>query len=419
MSRRSAVQEGGGGARTAIAALVIVGAAVVMLLLVRASPSTENFDPRSGNALGTRGLVLLLEKYGANVQVSRSVPPPGSDRRVFVIHDQLSEAERADLTEFVRSGGLAVVADPASELTAGIPSAPFDVSDAATPVDPDTATIARDDCDIGALTHLSGAYVPAGVRYTVPAGATACFGRGATAYAVAVPLGEGTLVALGGNLPFANAYLRYADNAAMATALLAPVEGTRVTIVLGTGAAKTAADIGSGETTLFGLVRPGVWMALAQLAVAFVLLALARAIRPGRPVREPEQVPVAGSELVAATGNLMQRAGHAQKAGWLLRGRLYRALCRRLRLPPTVPIADLDAAAARQLGLAPGSVAAVLDREARDDASLVRLAADLEQLRAAVFGAPTAPRHEPDGDDRPPDRPTDREPDPEPEGVTA
>ena len=44
------------------------------------------------------------------------------------------------------------------------------------------------------------------------------------------------------------------------------------------------------------------------------------AIRPGRPVREPEQVPIAGSELVVATGTLMQRAHHAdERAGWLLR----------------------------------------------------------------------------------------------------
>ena len=38
--------------------------------------------------------------------------------------------------------------------------------------------------------------------------------------------------------------------------------------------------------------------------VAFAVLAIARAIRLGRPVREPEQVPIAGSELVAATGRL-------------------------------------------------------------------------------------------------------------------
>ena len=409
MSRRSAVQERGGGARTALAALVIVVAAVVMMLLIRATPSSESFDPRSGNAMGTRGLVVLLEKYGADVQVSRSVPALGADARVFVIRDRLTDAERADLTDFVRAGGLAVVADPDSPLTADLGSSPFDFSDASTPADPDAASIARDDCDIGSLAHLSGIYVPAGVRYSVPADATACFGRGATAYAVARPLGEGTLVALGGNLPFVNAYLRYADNAAMATALLAPVDGTRVTIVLGNGAAKTAADIGTGETTLFGLVRPGVWMALAQLAVAFVLLALARSIRPGRPVREPEQVPIAGSELVSATGNLMQRAGHARKAGWLLRGRLYRTLCRRLHLSPTVPVADLDAAAARQLGTRPDEVAAVLDRVAFDDASLMALAADLERMRLALF-API---------DREPDREPDPEPDPEPEGVTS
>ena len=47
-------------------------------------------------------------------------------------------------------------------------------------------------------------------------------------------------------------------------------------MLLGGGAAKSAADIGTGEKRLLDLVRPGVWMALAQLAVAFVLLAASR-----------------------------------------------------------------------------------------------------------------------------------------------
>ena len=385
MSPRSATRQAGGGARLVLTAVLVVAAAAVMLLLAKATPSAEPFDPRSGNDDGARGLVLLLERFGATVHVSREVPAHGDGGRVLVLQDRLNDGQRAELTAWVEAGGVAVVADPLSDLTAGrYDTTDFDYSEQVGWGDDDFFTVARDTCDVPALQHLANLFVIDGVRYTVPTDGRGCFGRGSPAFAVAEPLGSGTLVALGDNSLFLNANLRYADNSALATALLAPAAGSEVTVLLGGGAAKSAADIGTGEKRLLDLVRPGVWMALAQLAVAFVLLAASRGVRPGRPVREPAQVPIAGSELVAATGNLMQRAGHAQRAGWLLRGSTYRQLCRRLRLAPTVPIDQVDAEAARALGTAPGSVAAVLSREAHDDASLLALTAQLQQLRAVL-----------------------------------
>ncbi|MGB8860828.1 MAG: DUF4350 domain-containing protein [Ilumatobacteraceae bacterium] len=380
--RRSAQSEGGGG-RVGVTALLLVIAAVGMLLLLRAQPDPEPFDPRSEADGGTRGLVVLLEHEGASVDVVRSAPPAGDTARVLVLEDRLNDDQRRALLAFAEGGGVVVVADPNSTLAG-------DVGDVSTVTDELPAfagneidgqiNIPRDRCAIGALAHLRGVFVRSGVRFHDQAGA-ACFQDEVGAFAFVATRGAGLIVQLGDNELFTNSLLRYADNGPLATALLAPVPGARVDILLGAEAAKTTADIGSGEDTLSDLVRPGVWMAITQLAIAFVVFALARAIRPGRPVREPEQVPIAGSELVVATGNLMQRAKHVERAGWLLRGNLYRSLCTEYHLSPTISIEALDAAVAGHTSLPPGYVTAVLQSEVKDNAGLVQLSNSLQTIR--------------------------------------
>lgn len=392
MSPRRVTGEGRSGVRVGITALLLVVAAVGMLLLVRAQPDPEPFDPRSGADSGTRGLVVLLQHQGASVDLVRSAPQPGDDHRVLLLQDRLDDDQRRDLLAFVDAGGLVVVADPASALAG-------DVGDTSTITDGLPAfegndidgqiNVPVDECDVAALSHLRGVFVRTGVRFH-NAGPTTCFRNDSGSFAVVHHRGSGLIVQLGDNELFTNALLRYADNGPLATALLAPVEGSRVDILLGAEAAKTAADIGSGEKTLIDLVRPGVWMAIAQLSIAFVVFALARAIRPGRPVREPAQVPIAGSELVVATGNLMQRAHHAERAGWLLRGNLYRALCKQYHLSPTSSIEALDAAVAARTSLPPGHVAATLHREVQDNTGLVELSSTLQGIREVALAGHTS-----------------------------
>ena len=115
---------------------------------------------------------------------------------------------------------------------------------------------------------------------------------------------------------------------------------------------------------------PGVRLALWQLVVAFVLLALWRARRLGRPVAEPQPVQLPGAELVVAVGNLLQRAkGRGQAAG-LLTDDLRRSLAERLGLPPSAPadqVADAVAAVLKKgvLGRQPPRALVVLGDEAR------------------------------------------------------
>ncbi|MDO8389388.1 MAG: DUF4350 domain-containing protein [Actinomycetota bacterium] len=389
MSARQAGGGEGGGARSGLTVLLLVVVAVGMMMLLRAEPATDPFDPRSGAASGTRGLVILLEHQGADVDVVESVPAPGSDRRVLVLQDRLNDEQRMELRAFADAGGVVVMADPASELLDEL--VPIqDVGDGALPLARDLDTeinLPLGACDVPALGDMRGLFVRHGVLFAADSGDRWCFaatGMGTgdpSAFVLARPQGDGIVVQLGDNELFTNRLLRYADNGPLATALLAPTDESRVSILIGSGAAASSGTISSeGDDTLADLVRPGVWMAIAQLAIAFVVFATARAIRPGRPVREPQQVPIAGNELVVATGTLMYRAQHAERAGSLLRFSAHRALCEQFHLPVTTTVAALDAAVAARTTVPAGRVVAVLARDVRDAADLLALSNDLHTI---------------------------------------
>jgi len=392
MSARQVGGGGGGGSRSGLTVVLLIAVAVAMMLLMRAEPTADPFDPRSDSGSGTRGLVVLLQQQGADVDIVESVPDPGTDRRVLVLQDRLSDDQHQELLSFVEAGGIVVMADPASELLGVLPFA-TDVGDGRLPSVRDLdeeINVPVGECDVPALADLRGLFVRSGKLFASAATDRHCFadddadaGDDLIAFVVARPLGGGIVVQLGDNELFTNRLLRYADNGPLATALLAPTSESRVSILIGTGAVAEEATIASeGDDTLSDLVRPGVWMALAQLALAFVVFAVARAVRPGRPVREPDQVPIAGSELVVATGSLMQRAQHVERAGGLLRYSAHRDLCRQFHLPITTSVAALDATVAQRTGLPAGRVTAVLERDVRDAAQLLQLSNDLHTVRS-------------------------------------
>lgn len=381
--RRAAGADGGNGGRIAVTVLVVVGLALVMLVVLRARPGTEAFDPESGRPDGTRGLVLLLREQGVTVDVIHDAPATGDAARLLVLDDRLDDDQREEVDGWLASGGVAVVADADSPLVGDASTSPVHATalpsaglDAAA-----QANLDPGDCTIDALGALRGVFVRDGVTFRPAPGAGTCFTDGDDAFVVSNPRGDGVVVAVGDNELWTNALLRYADNAPLATALLAPQRGGTVHILVGDGPAHGVSAVGAGEDTLADLVRPGVWMALVQLALAFVVFALARGIRPGRPVDEPLPAPVEGSELVVAAGQLMQRARHSTRAGWILRGATYRELCQVLRVPTTTQIADLDRLAAGRGLTEPGEVRAALDEAVESPDQLVALANRLATLR--------------------------------------
>ena len=130
-------------------------------------------------------------------------------------------------------------------------------------------------------------------------------------------------------------------------------------------------------------------MALAQLLIAFVVFALWRGRRLGRPVAEVQPVEIAGSELVVAVGNLLQKAGRPEIAAERLRSDLPprphgpprpAGRPRHLTSSPTSPLS------------APASTAMRWHEHSRDRSpphptALVTAARDVEEVRTAVLGS--------------------------------
>ncbi|MFT4657344.1 MAG: hypothetical protein ACI8V4_001517 [Ilumatobacter sp.] len=403
---RSAEQSGGSASAgfKAVGAMVfVVAMALVVLLLVSARPGPEPFDPRSGQPSGARGLVLTLQSAGANVDDTRTVP--GIDevgvQRVLVLEDRLNDQQRTDLLNYVEAGGIVVVADPASSLHGGsgldggaleVRSPPSGANRSNVRTE---SNVTAGACTIGALAELRGVYVPNGVLFPVGPDEPQCLTTELPttdftghSFVIVREIGAGLIIGLGDNEPFINRNLRRADNAGLAVVLLVPERDVNVTFLLGSDATQSVQDVGAGDDTLRDLVPTWVWMSITLSAIAFVLFAVSRSARVGRLVIEPIATPIAGSELVSATGNLMQRAGHSSHAGWLLLEHLHCDLCRTHGIDVAAPIADLDRAVAQRSGILEGDVDAVLRRTVKDAAGLINLTVTIDKLRHQVFGPP-------------------------------
>jgi hypothetical protein len=365
----------------------VLGLALVVAVAGRGPEEGNPLDPASTGPLGTKALVEVLRGLGGRVSVSADRPGAGTDT-ALLLSDDLTPERRRGLLDWVARGGTLVVADPGSGVTEVEPVG-------STRIGLLDAEIERR-CAVAALGDVGRVAAPGGVVFKVPqgqagpggqgspgspgAGATrACFPRNDGAWLLVQPVGEGTVVRLGGASVLVNQELGKADNAILLASLLVPAEGTAVQVL-------QPPLPGGGAAGLGDLIAPRVRLALWQLVVAFVLLALWRARRLGRPVAEPQPVQLPGAELVVAVGNLLQRAkGRGQAAG-LLTDDLRRSLAGRLGLPPSAPADQVaDAAAAARTGIPPERVLGTLTQTTpRDEAELVALSQAIDTVRREV-----------------------------------
>jgi hypothetical protein len=347
---------------------VVAAVALVVLLVVLVSgPGEDGGLPRHPDSTspdGAKALVLLLDRLGADVRVGDTAV--GADV-ALLLDDRLSDVEHGDLVDWVNAGGRLVVADPESTLT------PV-VSEGA------EGLRTRAECTVAALDGIDAIDVGSGALYDLrgePSGS--CFGDDDKAFLVADDRGEGTLVSLGGADVFLNERLDDGDNAVLAGALLAPTPGTRVVFL-------QPAEPGEGDESLLELISPGVQRAVLQLAVAFLVYALWRARRLGRPVEEPQPVEIAGSELVEAVGQLLQQRRDPGGATLTLQHDIRRALAGRVGLPADAPTTALADAIAARTGVDREAVFAALSAPpAADDRQLVALAAHIDAVRQEVL----------------------------------
>jgi len=348
--------------------LVLAGLLAAALIGGRRPDEGVPLDPSSPGPLGTKALVDVLRELNAEVSVGDA--PPAGGGTALLLSDNLDPPAREELLGWVRRGGVLVVADPGSGVS------DLEVAGRTTVGLVETQLQRR--CAEPALQGAGRVSAPGGVLFKVPRGSQGCFRRGDGAWLVVQPLGSGTLVRLGGSSALVNRELGKADNAVVAVSLLAPSAGTRVVVL-------RPPPPGGGSRGLTDLIAPRVKLFGWQLVVAFALVALWRARRLGRPVREPQPVQLEGSELVVAVGNLLQRArGRGQAAG-LLSDDLRRVLAERLGLPASAPPERVAETAAARTGIPVERVrAALAPVTPRDEAELVALAHAVDAVRREV-----------------------------------
>ena len=338
-------------------------------------------DPAAPGPQGAKALALLLRQYGAGVAATPGVPGPDTTV-ALVLTDQLDDARRSAVADWVRRGGTLVVADPASSLQPGVPVR-------------SGRGLTSTDLRPGGLCGLTGLEsihrLDAGASFLLrpPPGTrrAGCFrvdhGPADASFLLAAGFGRGTVVGLGGAGLWTNARLGQEDNAALALALLAAGPASQVAILV-------PSRPGSGSRSGLQLAGPRVREALVQLLIAFGVLAWWRGRRLGDPVPEHQPVDVDASELVGAVGNLLARTASVDAAATELRAATRRTLAERLGLGIGATPEQIAAALAGRLGLDHDAVRDQLrDGPVADDAGLVRLAAALAQLRQEVIRART------------------------------
>jgi hypothetical protein len=351
--------------------LLVVGIVVAAVVGSQRADQGLPLDPTSPRPSGTKALVDTLRDLGVDVSVSSELPTGSGS--ALLLADDLTEDRRAELLEWVNDGGTLVVADPSSPVTPMEPAGDTSIGFVEAQLEPR--------CALPAVRDVGRVSAPGAVVFRVPPGAQACFPRDQGSWLVAVPKGAGTVVRLGGASAVLNREIGKADNAVLMVDLLAPGPGAAVTVL-------RPPKPGGGSKGLGALIAPRVKLALLQLLIAFLLLALWRSRRLGRPVTEPTAVRIRGSELVVAVGNLLQRARHRRQAAALLSGDLRRTLAERLGLPASAPAQQVAETATARTGIQQERVLAALEPSMpRNEAELVALGQEIDTIRTEVVSA--------------------------------
>lgn len=337
-------------------------------------------DPRSTDPIGAAAVVDVLRELDRSVAVRTR---PGPDTGTFVVlRDQLDSAARAEVERWVETGGRLVVADPGSLLLRDV------ATEGRLATDIIGATDIAPDCDDPELRDVGPVRSATWIWFAPEPDDRSCFPIEDGAWLLRRTVGAGELVALGGADAFRNGRLGEADNALLLVRL---VRADGAVVVA------DASPPGGGEATLGELVPTRVYLALALLVLAFVVVAWARGRRLGAPVEEQLPVRIPASELVLASADLMHRAEVRDAAGDALRGELRRDASIRLGLPEDAPDEVLAARIATWTGADPEGVAAALGRgPVPDDDTLVGIARTVARLRQRLAGGQLASRG-PDG----------------------
>lgn len=366
---------------------------------VRPNPSTYN--PKGS---GTKGLYVWLQELGLSVRRwERPLTDLPAQAKVLLIlgpRIPFEGAELSALEEWVRSGGVLLLADeqvggPVPGVWAGAPVLKFGLQ-------PRTGERP------GALQPAFPSPYAAGVETIQPTGRVRFQRQRPEGWAplfsdrvgdvLAIKrLGEGAILALADPALFSNARLEVAGHARLALNITQAHAGSGVVLV-------DEFHHGHGHQSAFlrylkGTAAP--WM-LAQAALAFLALMLARGTRFGPPIPAGEVARASSLEYVGALGDLYRRAGARRLAGHTLAKSFRRTLTEVLGSRPGEESVTLAARATRLLGVQAERVQACLEAGpgmAASDEKLLKFAQEVHRLETRLRRRAAGPPR--DGGGRP------------------
>lgn len=384
-----------------VAVCFVVLVVVVALLMRPTSGQLPAYHPQATDPLGYAGLRELVSRY-ADVSVSATLPRTrgAATSDTYVVSTTgVTSAQQRRLSQLAQAGATVVYADPLAYPPDDSTVTELELNTLSTSTvlvnecgstmpslanvqsirvsSPGRLVLADDD-----TTPRQGCFVPEGRRSVKPDDES----TSSYFFVVARQVGDGTVVNLGDGQVWSNRYLGDLDNAALAIALLAPQSGTRVQFVLADP--DTVAD---GDEQVYGLgpmleLAPTWSKAVAlNLLLAFVVFAVARSRRVGRPIEEPFVADVQASQQTVAVANILRAGRHADQAAKIYRQTLRERLVAALRLPSSIATADLCQVAAQRLSIDRSLLdEALISRYVKDSAELLALTKSIEAVESRL-----------------------------------
>jgi hypothetical protein len=371
--------------------LIVVMAGVAALIGDRNAAREDHPNPSTYNpkGSGTKGLYVWLQELGLPVRRwERPLTDLPAQATVLLILGPpipFEGAELSALEEWVRTGGVLLLADeqvggPVPGVWAGAPVLKFGLQ-------PRTGERP------GALRPAFPSPYVAGVETIQPTGRVRFQRQRPEGWAplfsdrvgdvLAIKrLGKGVIFALADPALFSNARLEVAGHARLALNIAQAHAGSGVVLV-------DEFHHGHGHQSPFlryfkGTAAP--WM-LAQAALAFLALLLARGTRFGPPIPAGEVARASSLEYVGALGDLYRRAGARQLAGHTLATSFRRTLTEVLGARRGEESVTLAARATRRLGVQAERVKACLEpgpAMAASDEGLLKFAQTVHRLETRL-----------------------------------
>ncbi len=351
----------------------------LILALVASRQRSGLLDPRAYDPAGSRALAQLLTAEGVQVHLvttlTEAQAAAAPDTTLLIARPELLPPDRLERLRDT-SRQLVLVAPGPEALQALAPAVTLrdsaEVRDRAPGCALPLATAAGD-ADLGGALYQARAEDGGGVAL--------CYTEGGLASLVRVEDAGRAVTVIGSPAPLTNDKLDENGNAALALSLL----GQQPRLVWYLPSLSDAALREGGDASLIALLPRGLKLAVVQVGIAVLLLALWRARRLGPVVREPLPVVVRAAEAVEGRARLYRRARARDRAADALRGAARDRLIPRLGLTSAAgPHAVIDAVA-RRTGRAAADVGALLyGAPPVDDAALVRLADAVDAVEREV-----------------------------------